>query len=145
MRTGRRADGESHLAASARRRAAEAESGQLAFRVEALRRDAARRAGEPQPEAALAAYREVLGLSPGDPRSHRDLGLALAAAGMPGEAVPHLEAAQAAEPVPEAALALAGAYGALGRTVEREQQLVRHARLVEQRKRARLELLTGAP
>ncbi len=145
VRTGRRAEGEARLAESARRRAAEAQSGQLAFRVDALRREAARRAGEAQLDAALAAYREVLALSPGDPRSRRDLGLALVAAGMPGEAVAYLEAAQAVEPVPEAALALAGAYGGLGRIVEREQQLVRHARLVEQRKNARLELLTGAP
>jgi len=145
VRTGRRADGEARLAESARRRAAEADNGQLAFQVDALRREAARRTGESQLDAALMVYREVLALSPGDPRSHRDLGLALAAAGMPGEAVSHLEAAQAVEPVPDAALALAGAYGVLGRIVEREQQLVRHARLVEQRKSARLELLTGAP
>jgi hypothetical protein len=64
---------------------------------------------------------------------------------MPDEAVSHLESAQAVVPVPEAALALADAYGALARIVEREQQLVRHARLVEQRKRGRLGLLTGAP
>ena len=87
VRTGRRADGEAHLAESARRRAAEAQSGQLAFRVDALRREAARRADDQPPDVALTVYREVLALSPGDPRSHRDVGLALAAAGMPAAAV----------------------------------------------------------
>jgi tetratricopeptide (TPR) repeat protein len=145
VRTGRRPDGESHLAESARRRAAAAEAGQLSFRIDALRREAARRLREGEAEAALAAYREVLEASPGDARSHRDVGLTLAAAGKPSEAIPFLETAQASEPVAESALVLADAYASTGKIIEREQQLVRHAQLVERRKLEKLKLLTGAP
>jgi tetratricopeptide (TPR) repeat protein len=145
VRAGRRADGEIQLATSARLRSAAAESGQRAFRVDALRREASDHLREGRVEAALARYRDVLEAASGEARSHRDVGLTLAAAGKPAEAVPFLEAAQAEDPVADAALVLAEAYGALGKVVEREQQLVRHAELVDRRKLARLKSLAGTP
>jgi tetratricopeptide (TPR) repeat protein len=117
-------------------------AGQLAFRLDVLRREAARNLLAGMVEPAIASYVEALKLEPDSARSHRDLGIALLRSKRSQEAIEHLEAAQKLEQTSEGFTYLADAYAAAGNREEAARQRGLAQQLVRQKKLDRIRELT---
>lgn len=118
---------------------ADAESaGQLAFRLDVLRREGAKNLQAGAFDQAVASYVEALKLEPDSARSRRDLGLTLLRARRSQEAIVHLEAAQKLEPTAEGFTYLADAYAAAGNRDAAVRQRVLAQQLIQQGKLARI-------
>jgi len=143
MRLGKTEDARQELEIFQQQQADAEATGQLVFRLDALRRDGARSLLAGAFDSAIASYEEALKLDPASPRSHRDLGLALLRAKRAPAAIEQLEAAQRVEQTTEGFLYLADAYTAAGdrdaavRQRALSQQLVQQAKLDRVRDLAR--------
>jgi len=125
------------------RQQAEAETiGQLAFQLDALRREASTHLLAGSFDQAIASYEEALKLDPISARSHRDLGLALLRAKRPSAAIEPLRAAQQLDETVEGFAYLADAYNAAGDRDEALRQRALSQQLVQQGKLARIRELT---
>jgi tetratricopeptide (TPR) repeat protein len=121
MRTGKSEDAKRELDLFARQQAEAEAAGQREFRLDALRRQAAKEALAGDHVQALAHYREVVDIDPG-PRSQRDVGIALLRAKRFTEAIEPLRNAQQAEETAEGFVYLIDAFTAAGNAAEAEQQ-----------------------
>ena len=83
MRLGKTEDARRELETFQRQQAEAETAGQLAFQLDALRREASKSLLAGSFDQAIASYEEALKLDPSSARSHRDLGLALLRAKRP--------------------------------------------------------------
>lgn len=138
MRLGKGEDAKRELAEFQQQQAEAEAAGQLAFRLDALRRDGAKSLLAGAFDQALASYEEALKLDPDSARSRRDLGLALLRAKRPQEAIEHLQAAQRVEQTAEGFAYLADAYVATGNRDDAGQQRALSQQVVRQTKLDRI-------
>ena len=134
MRLGRTDDAKRELETFQRQQAEAETAGQLAFQLDALRREGSKNLVAGAFDQAIASYEQALKLDPGGARSQRDLGLALLRAKRPQEAIELLAAAQGIEPTAEGAAYLADAYAAAGNRDESARQRALSEQLIRQGK-----------
>ncbi len=121
------------------RQQAEAETiGQLAFQLDALRREASKHLLAGSVDQAIASYDEAVKLDPASARSYRDLGLALLRAKRPSAAIEPLRAAQKLDETVEGFAYLADAYNAAGDRDEALRQRALSQQLVQERRLDRI-------
>jgi len=121
MRTGKTEDARRELDLFARQQAEAEAAGQREFRLDALRRQAAKEALAGDHDQALAHYREAAEIDPG-PRSQRDVGVALLRAKRFNEAIEPLRNAQQAEETAEGFVYLIDALTGAGNAAGADQQ-----------------------
>ncbi len=130
LRTGKAADGRHELQLFEARQAQAAAAGQLAFELDALRREATRALAAGDAVRAVGLFEEAAAIEPESSRSQRELGVALLRARNLPEAIARLDAAALIEPSAEIYRHLADAYAAAGneagaarmRTLARERR-----------------------
>ena len=141
MRTGKREDARRELDLFARQQAEAEAAGQREFRLDALRRQAAKEALAGDHEQALGHYREAVALDPGA-RSQRDLGLALIRAKRFDDAIEPLQTAQLREETAEGFLFLIDALTGSGNVDEAVRQRVLHREYVLRQRSERVRELS---
>jgi tetratricopeptide (TPR) repeat protein len=139
MRTGDVDGGTRELAVFERMEAAAAAADRRAFQLDALRREASRVPAE----RAVVLLEEALTIDPQDARSQRDLGAALLRAVRPGDAIPHLLAAQRAAETLDGFRYLAEAFTAMGDSASAAEQIARYQRAIGEAKAERIRELAG--
>jgi superkiller protein 3 len=132
VRLGRADEGRREMEIYQRLQAEDAAERDRAVRLSALRREAELATASGDHARAAGLLRQAFVLDPRTPRSHRELGLALLASGLAGEAVRSLETAVALGASLETYFALAEAYDALGRDDDAARARAEHARLKQQ-------------
>ena len=142
MRTGKTEDARRELDMFARQQAEAEAAGQREFRLDALRRQAAKDALAGDHEKAVARYQEAAAIDP-DAKSRRDLGVALLRSKRFSEAIEPLRAAQAIEETAEGSLYLADAYLGAGNTEAANQQRARYREILARKKMERVRELGG--
>jgi len=138
MRLGKTAEAKQALETFQQQQADAEGAGQLAFRLDVLRRDGAKNLQAGAFDQAIASYAEALELEPDSARSRRDLGLALLRAKRSQEAIEQLEVAQRLEATAEGFAYLADAYSAAGDRDAASRQRALAQQLVQQGKLARI-------
>jgi tetratricopeptide (TPR) repeat protein len=145
LRSGKAADGRRELELFERRQAEITSAGQLAFRLDALRRDATRALAAGDGARAVELFTEAAAIEPDSGRSHRDLGLALLREGRLADAAARLEEAARREPLPETYRHLADAYVAAGLAADAARARTQAADLLRQEAQRKVRELGGPP
>jgi tetratricopeptide (TPR) repeat protein len=143
LRLGQRSEASGELERVRREQNEAHARGQLAFKIDALTREAAAATAGGRHEAALSTLRHLLSNAPDDGPILHQLGVALLAAQRYEDAVALLERAQQQEATVEGAAALADAYALAGRADAAEVARARRDELVRQRKLRRVRELTS--
>jgi len=132
IRLGRADEGRREMEIYERLQAEDAARRDGALRLGALRRDAELATADGEHARAAELLHQAFLLDPRASRSHRELGLALLAAGRAAEAVQRLDMATGLGGPIETYLELAEAYDALGRTDDAARARAEYARLKQQ-------------
>jgi len=128
VRLGRSDEGRREMEIYQRLQAEDADERDRAVRLNALRREAEIATASGDHAGAVDLLRQAFVLDPRTPRSHRELGLALLAAGRAAEAVKSLDMAIGLGGPLDTFLDLAEAYDALGSDDDAARARAEHAR-----------------
>jgi tetratricopeptide (TPR) repeat protein len=142
MRTGKTEDARRELDLFARQQAEAEAAGQREFRLDALRRQAAKEALAGDHEQSVTHFRQAAEMDPG-PKSQRDLGIALVRAKRFNEAIEPLRHAQEIEETAEGFVFLVDALTASGNPVEAAGQRELQRQFVARKKMERVKALGG--